>query len=558
MREIAILNFTRFGDQIQSTPILTGLRKRYPEARIHLIMKSFFRGVTELLPGVDHIHEVDGDALARALTDPDAPFVDRYRAVGEIVAPLLEQHFDLVFNFTHSHSSAILLSMLDAEEVRGAALDRVGDRVVRDPWLAHISTVVRARRLSPFNLVDLYLGSAGLLGCGERLSIRVPESAATSAASLLAGGDLRLGVQLGASDAIRSWTLERFAETIRLVHRALPDLRVVLLGVASEIEKAHALQSACPGIAFDNLVGRTEIGELAAVLERVRLLLTPDTGTMHLAAAVGTPTCSIFLGPAYPHETGPYGEGHWMVHSRVACAPCNHQVRCGLPICHTDVPPEWLAEVCRRILTGSEPDSVSRLPRADLLRSRFDEDGVWELVPVHTRSPDPEDLLCIAYRAAFQETLGGPAARLDRIWERASRRFGTEPTGWGRFVPDDLLPRLSETVTLAQRAGNVAFEMSGPALDPLRAKDHAAALEDIDQRIRALACAQPLLHPLGYALETDLQSLPEADLPILAQESARHYRALHRRASVLEAAVRGPDEPTSAPREETHHDSGRR
>jgi ADP-heptose:LPS heptosyltransferase len=550
MKEIAILNFTRFGDQVQATPVLTGLRKRHPDARIHLIMKSFFRGVTELLPGVDVIHEVEGDDLAGALTDPDLQFVERYRAIRRIIQPLLEQRFDVVFNFTHSISSAVLLSMLDAGQLHGAALDRDGGRVVRDPWLAHIATVVRARRLAPFNLVDLYLGSADLLGCGERLSIRVSEPTRSTAASLLPGGDLRIGVQLGASDEIRAWTLERFAETLRQIHARVPGVRFVLLGVRSELERARALELACPGIPFDNLVTRTDICDLAAVLERLRLLLTPDTGTMHLAAAVGTPTCSIFLGPAYPHETGPYAEDHWVVHSRIECAPCNHQVQCGYPVCHTDVPPEWLAEVCVNVVTGEEPQSVPRLPRAELLRSRFDEDGVWELVPAHRRSPDPEDLLCIAYRAAFKETLGGPVTRPERIWESASKRFGVEPGGWNAFVPDDLLTRLRECSELAQRAGDVALELARPAADPTCVKDRAAALQDVDERIREITRAQPLLHPLGYALDSDLQSLPEADLPILAQESARHYHALHRRTVVLESAVRGPDETIPPPAKE--------
>jgi ADP-heptose:LPS heptosyltransferase len=67
VREIGILNLTRFGDLIQTTPVLTGLRKRFPEARLHLIIKSRFRPVASLLPGVDCIHEIDGDAIATAL-----------------------------------------------------------------------------------------------------------------------------------------------------------------------------------------------------------------------------------------------------------------------------------------------------------------------------------------------------------------------------------------------------------------------------------------------------------------------------------------------------------
>jgi ADP-heptose:LPS heptosyltransferase len=550
MREIAVLSLTRLGDQIQVTPVLSGLRKRYPDARIHLVVKKAFRDVTDLLPGVDVIHEIDGDALSKALTDPDLPFAERYRSVQQLIAPLLEQRFDMALNLTHSNSSSVLLSMLNAGALVGATLDRQGGRIVTDPWLRHMSTLVRTRRLYLINLADVYLGAAGLLGRGERLSIRIPESARSVAVELLPGGEPRIAIQLAASDEIRAWPVERFAATLSHLRRLMPELRFVLVGVPSELPRARALQQACPEGTFENLIGKTEVAVLAGVVERMRLLLTNDTGTMHVAAAVGTPTCALFLGPAYPHETGPYAEGHWLIHSLVGCAPCNYHVQCGFPVCHTDVSPEWLAEVALRILQGAAVDEVSPLPRAELFRSGFDEDGLWELVPSHRRAPDASDLLGLVYRAVFVETLGGPPARIERAWARAAHRYGLEAQAWSSVLPDDLLPRLERCRELARRAEQLAVGLGRQSADGAAARRAGLLLAEVDREIYAHARGQPLLLPLGYTLEGDLLSLPEAELSELALESAHHYRALHRRVLLLERAIRGPESSTlSLPKE---------
>ena len=73
---IGLLNLTRFGDLVQISPMLAGLRRRHPDAEIELIIKSRFRGIADMLRGPDRIHEIDGDALARALADPASAFLD--------------------------------------------------------------------------------------------------------------------------------------------------------------------------------------------------------------------------------------------------------------------------------------------------------------------------------------------------------------------------------------------------------------------------------------------------------------------------------------------------
>jgi ADP-heptose:LPS heptosyltransferase len=533
VREIGILNLTRFGDLIQTTPVLTGLRKRWPEARLHLIIKSRFRPVASLLPGVDCIHEIDGDAIATALSDPDSDFLDALSLIRDTVDRLRAERFDLLFNFTHSRASAVLLSLLEPHSSIGFTIDRQGTRRVDSPWLIHMQTLVRARRMIRLNLVDVYLGAAGVQGRGERLGVRLPESARRFAVERLQGDGPRLAVQLGASQDAKTWSVDHYAAALRELARLVPQLRVVLVGVAAERARATQLRERLPALAFDELVGETRIDELGAVLERCKLLLTGDTGTMHLAAAVGTPVCAVFVGLGNPYETAPYGEGHYTLLSRIACAPCSHLVRCGYPACHDDIRPDWLAALLAKLLARDDPAALPLLPQADLLTTRFDEYGLLELAPVHVRPARAEDLLALAYRTLFHEGLAGVPADAALVQRRASAFHGVDPAAWRSAVPEELPLRLRELAALGAEAARRALELERVGAQATALRDAGARLEAIDRRIYEIARSSPLLLPLGLSLEGALESLDSGDLPHVAASSASHYRELQRRSEWL-------------------------
>lgn len=537
MKDIGVLNLSRFGDLIQTTPVLTSLRRRHPGARIHLIVKRRFRSVADMLPAVDAIHEVNGDALAEALSRPGIAFVDRFRTVREVVDRLAKTHFDVLFNFTHSRASAVLLSLLDTDRRIGFTLDRNGQRRVDSPWPGHMTTVVRARRLSRFNLVDMYLGAAGVFGSRQPLSVNVPDVAREFAKQRLAGPGPLVAVQLGASTDTKTWSLDRFAETLHHLTQRIPRTRIVLVGVTDEKPQAEKLKAACPEVRFEDLVDKTRIDELAAVLESADLLLTGDTGTMHLAGAVGTTTCGVFVGLGTPYETGVYAEGHWALMSRIACAPCAHNVKCGHTVCHTDIPSEWLADLLQRILEHKPVEGLPPLPRADVLRTRFDEDGLLELVPLHPRQPEPQDLLAEVYRAAFLESLEGVPVRPERLWRHAMEHFGIKPQEWRHALPATLPGHLQKLRELGRRAAEITSLLEQSDMRPTSLQEHGKTLRETDEAIYAIARAEPLLAPIGLAHEADLEYLPDADLPTLASLSSRVYRNLRRRVAVLRELI---------------------
>jgi lipopolysaccharide heptosyltransferase II len=133
-------------------------------------------------------------------------------------------------------------------------------------------------------------------------------------------GDLTFALCPGAEyGPTKRWLPERFAEVARKIAARLP-VRWILFGITSDKavgeEIAKALGDKCV-----NRIGQTMLSELIAELRQCDLLLTNDTGTMHLASLLRIPTVSIF-GSTEPKRTGPLGAGHRILRHHVECSPC--------------------------------------------------------------------------------------------------------------------------------------------------------------------------------------------------------------------------------------------
>ena len=129
-----------------------------------------------------------------------------------------------------------------------------------------------------------------------------------------------VAVVLGASWESKDWSFEGYLELIRHILSTL-KLKVVLLGDDSRVGLAENLSRSIDLPGLINLVGKTSLIELTAVLKKAAAGVGPDSGPGHLAAAVGTPFVSLF-GPTSPKRTAPFGYENFVVTSAMACAPC--------------------------------------------------------------------------------------------------------------------------------------------------------------------------------------------------------------------------------------------
>ncbi len=312
-----VINLTRFGDLLQTQPALSGLRAR--GSRVDLVCLDAFQGAASLLSDVDRIFPLPG---ARFLAGLDAHWPS---AVADFASWTVQAQDPMparVLNLTPTLPARLLGRVLGQNGDGGFGLDAFGFGQHSSPWAVFLQAASAYRGCSPFNLVDVFQRVAGL--DPGPFALKAPDrEAQICAGSLLEGlhGPGLVALQLGASQGARRWPVAAFARAGGVVWEKT-GCTPVLVGSAGEahlgLEFARLAQ-----YPFRDLIGRTDVPTLAAVLLRARLLLTNDTGTMHLAAGLGVPVAAVFLATAQPFDTGPYLEGSISLEPDMACHPCS-------------------------------------------------------------------------------------------------------------------------------------------------------------------------------------------------------------------------------------------
>ena len=153
----------------------------------------------------------------------------------------------------------------------------------------------------------------------------------------------------GASIAERRWGGVRFQQVAQ--HLALFGYAVVVVGGGNDAAEGEVIVRACGGL---NLAGKTSLVETAAVLARSALLISGDSGVLHIAVGLGIPTVSLF-GPGIEAKWGPTGEGDVVLNRHLACSPCT---RFGTTPscpdgarCLSEITPEEVVRAARELLS---------------------------------------------------------------------------------------------------------------------------------------------------------------------------------------------------------------
>ena len=157
---------------------------------------------------------------------------------------------------------------------------------------------------------------------------------------------LRIGLCPGAEyGPAKRWPIERFRKVMdQLSHHSIVW---VLIGTPAEVSLASPLIEGFSGI-VENQIGQTSLAELIVLIQGLDLLLTNDTGSMHLAALFEIPTVAIF-GSTDPTLTGPQGENHRILRHPVKCSPCFLRT-CPIDFpCMTSITPEEVVRVISEV-----------------------------------------------------------------------------------------------------------------------------------------------------------------------------------------------------------------
>ncbi|MBI3118763.1 MAG: glycosyltransferase family 9 protein [Candidatus Hydrogenedentes bacterium] len=547
MMRILVNQTTRMGDMIQTSPLIHQLHAQYPEAHITAMVRRMGRTIAEHHPDVNDVLVYDEDELFLDLTAQDSDRLLRvYELAEKRVQQLREGRFDIAYNMTHSIASAMLLKLAGIPKVVGAHLSDDWQFLLRGPWPTYFFTSVYSREYNDLNLCDITRQFAEDAPPCKRLCLELRPAERDFVSTLFLEHGIGAGafvacLQLGASEENKRWSAVRFAELAKLLaerHRA----HVFLLGVQEEARLGEAFERFAPGLAVP-LYGKTNVPQAAAVLERANVLVTNDTGTMHLAAAVNCPTVLVSVGHVHYRETGPYGEGHVAVEwrrqylGRSDFVPGGLEEREQIQAAHVLAAVELVLEKDRGPLP-SIPESDA-FQQVDLLMTRFAPDDCLQFYPVIRRVLTQRDYTRMAYRAMWLHHLR------ERHDKRAEEESLTQLLGCYdgpahdvvALWRDELGTGFADLAALA-REGIEATEkllrllQSGQSM--AKAKEVVAGLMRLDEQCRLHGELYPACRPLILMARFERDNLEGADPLFLAETTLNIYRACFARARLME------------------------
>lgn len=318
VREVLVLRLDRIGDLVMSLPALARLRAALPDAHLALAAGRWSLDVARRAP-VDEVLEWS------------APWAGRPHEGSTSVASLLGAALarrgrapDLAIDLQGDLRAVLLMAATGARRRVGYANTGAGrlltDVVPLDETVSWVEQNERAVRLA--------LDAAGVPSdvTVPRPALVTARERATARARAGAGSGPLVGVHPSGGRLIKQWPVERWAEVVSRL-QAAHGARVVVTGSSADRPLAAALGQRTAGPVVD-LAGALDVGETLALLAELDLFLSSDTGPMHMAAAVGTPSVSVF-GPSDSvryfsgGDPGAPGAKHLVARVDLWCAPCN-------------------------------------------------------------------------------------------------------------------------------------------------------------------------------------------------------------------------------------------
>lgn len=334
IREVLVLRLDRIGDVIMSLPALWELRGALPNARIRLAVGRWSEPVARHAP-VDEVLIWNAPWVGRR-----SEGVDGLASLGREARALRRQGIDLAIDLQGDVRASVLMYLTGAP-IRGGYANTGGAYLLSHviPLDETVSWVEQNRRA-----VEVVLGPAAQRASVDPLTDADREDARHHMAELgLDGRRPLVGLHPSGGRRVKQWDVRRWAAVAGRLQREFAAT-IVITGSEADRSLAETLARELPVAPVDT-TGRLGVRETMALIERLDLFLSPDTGPMHMACAVDTPSVSVF-GPSDPvrffwGDAGEQDSRHVFVRAELWCSPCN-LIRRPPAECDHPEPPECL------------------------------------------------------------------------------------------------------------------------------------------------------------------------------------------------------------------------
>jgi ADP-heptose:LPS heptosyltransferase len=537
------------GDLIQTTPLIQGLKDKHPNARITLMVSSDFEDAVSLIPGVDDSIVFNLRQFKDSNVWEDDSWVKIYQYIESELNSIRNKDYDLLVNLSHSRFSALMVHYLKVQNVIGFHCSATGDRITGHPWMQYFGTEPFNRDFNEFNLVEIFSRSAGVDMAGREIQVLQNSTDFYSDEGGISnlsksGDDLVIGFQIGSSLENRRWSTASFAELADLLVEKF-NAQILIFGVTSESKSAaEMMQLTNNKSRVTDLTGKTDLKQLTGLLKGCDYLVTNDTGTMHLAAALNTKIIGLFFSHAHPFETAPFSSGHLIFQARISCAPCSYGVHCSNIVCVEKVLPEHILRFVQNHIehrTWQLPSDLLNSSELNVYETVTSAQGLIRLKPLIRHDLKLEDVFRLAYSILWRETLvEGRSAIFKGLQELLEDYKNSDSITIGKLIKNKT-KILKMVEALGKEGGRLCEGIIKSAAHslPVKLVRFGEDIQKIDDKIELTGMTHPELKPITDMFTKRKENLVGSDISQLGIESRKCYKLLrnesHRMIEILTA-----------------------
>ncbi|MBN1365579.1 MAG: lipopolysaccharide heptosyltransferase II [Syntrophaceae bacterium] len=339
---ILIVKLSAIGDVIHTLPSLAELRRLYPDAHITWVVEEDAADLVNNHPFLDAVLVSRRKSWIRDFRN--GRIKQPLREIISFIRTLRQRRYDLVIDFHGLFKSSVIVFFSGGKRKLGYdSLQELSGLFLNEKIAENMNK----------HAVERYLDFPRYLGAKtENAQFVLPpdKKDEEEAKNLIHKYNLEekkfIAISPIALWETKLWDNKKFACLADLINN---EMRMKVIFTGSEKKPIESITSlmTTEGI---NLGGMTTLLNLACIYKKARLVITTDSGPMHLAAAVGTPVIALF-GPTDPARTGPYGSGHEIIRTKIDCSPCFLK-SCPTKKCMEDISCEQVFTKVKKIEEG--------------------------------------------------------------------------------------------------------------------------------------------------------------------------------------------------------------
>lgn len=384
---ILVVSLLRLGDLLMAAPVLSQLKRQYPNAKIDVLINPQARAAIELMDSINVAHVFERDLLQEGLLDAQRPIMESFFRVDRLVHRLNGLNYDLLINLTHNRLSGWLCGAIEATEKMGLWFDGKSKAQFHSAWFKYLNDNADIRGVDTFHFVDVFRFGVGLTAQGAKISWRKSESSETEAQKCLHGLGEFVALQPFTSETKKEWPASAWVKFVQQMKNKTSSVDFLLLAAPQEASRAQDLHRQMMDAGIEVRVAICSLQSVPAILNQAKILITGDTSIKHIAAGAACEVVELSLGSSDWKRTGIYKEGAYILQPKTECAPCSHSSLCDKPqhLCALQLPADLVAEVTGAIFNNAKSEIAAigaRFPQVDIRKTTFSGSGYWQTVEI--------------------------------------------------------------------------------------------------------------------------------------------------------------------------------